>query len=160
MIETMEGEKQQLQRKYRMAEAKLKHTRDSRRIRLLGEDIDNLKRREQRFNGDVAYVNEEVERFHNSPAFKASPPCISVAAGQIKYCNPVLHFCPWQGSSLAAVLPTCRNRLGVFDIFVVWLPGLLCRWRGRMSLIILWSRTGPGSARKIWKRMWSISTRF
>ena len=79
MIDAMEGEKQQLQRKYRMAEAKLKHTRDSRRIRVLGEEIDNLKRREQRFNGDVAYVNEEVERFHNSPAFKVGSQHSSLA---------------------------------------------------------------------------------
>jgi hypothetical protein len=36
----------------------------------LSAEIDALKRREKRFNKDVAVINREVDTFHASPAFK------------------------------------------------------------------------------------------
>jgi hypothetical protein len=69
LMRTMEEDKVQIQRKYRMAEAKMKIGKDTKRVKLLAEEIDSLKRRETRYNFDVAFVNEEVERFHSSPAF-------------------------------------------------------------------------------------------
>jgi hypothetical protein len=71
MVKSMELESQQIQRKYRLTEAKLKHTKDTRRMQLLSDEIGGLKRREKRFNTDVTFINSEVDRFHNSPAFKS-----------------------------------------------------------------------------------------
>ena len=70
LVTTMESDKMQIARKYRMAEAKLKLARDPKRVQMLSDEIDSLKRREKRFNEDVAIINQEVDQFHSSPAFK------------------------------------------------------------------------------------------
>jgi hypothetical protein len=70
LVRTMEEDKVHIQRKYKMAEAKMKMGKDTKRVKSLAEEIDSLKRREKRYNTDVAFVNVEVERFHASPAFK------------------------------------------------------------------------------------------
>eukprot|EP01051_Picozoa_sp_SAG22_P005958 SAG22_NODE_372_length_11551_cov_20.656741_12_plen_372_part_00 len=96
---TMEGEKQQLERSFKMAEAKLRMARDSRRQRALNDEFEKVRRRGMIFNEDVLAINvsskalsfccastvflsktvpfhvvplsqAEVERFHASAAFE------------------------------------------------------------------------------------------
>ena len=69
IVRRMTADKDQIWRRYRLAEAKLKLARDARRQQQINDELAMLKRRERVYNLDVAAVNKEMNRFHKTAAF-------------------------------------------------------------------------------------------
>jgi hypothetical protein len=69
LVKTMEGAKPQLERSFKMAEAKIRMARDPQRQRALTDEFEKVRRRGQIFNEDVVAINAEAARFHASDAF-------------------------------------------------------------------------------------------